>query len=467
MSLVAYGSSGESDSEDEEQQLAPSSAATVPSAGKVAENFLSGPQISSKDPAAADIHISDDEEDIVPSSNASFIDAYQEPDIMSLIARKLPKSKVEKITQKLENLVDRNEDVSTISKKVDYGTKIEEPPAKKKRGPAKISIPSLKELKDDEDDKPVPRVTVSASKTGSGLFSLLPQPKNTFTRRMNNVAKPETGEEEPVKRSPAVLMNGQQNNLKPSGVRRSGLVPHIIAQPKPKDPSEPTTVPKMAPLSLTAKVSAATAKATPADDSDSDGEDFMGINSGSYFPESAAAKVTPLVNPTPSSSSSLPSASSSTEHIYGLKRPPPPKLPVDPSYVAFDTPDAEDLGPAVAPYPPPNPSYAEPGPFIESQEAIERLAGKAAKRREFADMNIIDINEDEMRGDRNEWMMKALTEEQAPLPNRKNVVKGMEKHKHQITYLAHHAKERDFELRQEWSQARANKRASMNKYGFC
>ena len=35
-----------------------------------------------------------------------------------------------------------------------------------------------------------------------------------------------------------------------------------------------------------------------------------------------------------------------------------------------------------------------------------RLAGKAAKRREFEDMKIIDINEDQMRGDPNVWLTK-------------------------------------------------------------
>jgi len=34
------------------------------------------------------------------------------------------------------------------------------------------------------------------------------------------------------------------------------------------------------------------------------------------------------------------------------------------------------------------------------------LAGKAAKRREFEDMKIIDINEADMRGDPNVWLTK-------------------------------------------------------------
>ena len=85
------------------------------------------------------------------------------------------------------------------------------------------------------------------------------------------------------------------------------------------------------------------------------------------------------------------------------------------------------LGPAVAPYPPPAPTYPEArdslidnevgcshphssllfpsklkkkGNKISPQEAITRLAGKSAKLKEFKDDlkgNIIDINEDDMK----------------------------------------------------------------------
>ena len=34
-------------------------------------------------------------------------------------------------------------------------------------------------------------------------------------------------------------------------------------------------------------------------------------------------------------------------------------------------------------------------------------------------------------------ILQALSEEKAPAPDRKGAVKGLAKHKHQITYLAH------------------------------
>lgn len=95
-------------------------------------------------------------------------------------------------------------------------------------------------------------------------------------------------------------------------------------------------------------------------------------------------------------------------------------------------------------------------------------------------MNIIDVHEDQMRGDPRDWMTKAMTEEKAPRPSGKGP-KGLARSRHQITYLAHQAKERsvtfdmtwftillcrDWELRQDWATSRENRKASANKYGF-
>lgn len=123
---------------------------------------------------------------------------------------------------------------------------------------------------------------------------------------------------------------------------------------------------------------------------------------------------------------------------------------------------------------------------MESDEAILRLAGKQNKLREMKEdpnMKIVDVNEEDMRGDPRVWLTKAMTEEKAPRPTGKGP-KGLARSRHQITYLAHQAKERkvlkfqcinslssqfhfrDWELRQEWATARENKRASANKYGF-
>jgi len=194
----------------------------------------------------------------------------------------------------------------------------------------------------------------------------------------------------------------------------------------------------------------------------------MGSSSNSYFPTPSVPvrDQFKVVNPTPAG----PSAS-----MRSLN----PALPADPSFVSLNMADDVSatgtkyqdlqLGPAVAPYPPPAPTYPEArDSLIDNEEAITRLAGKSAKLKEFKDDlkgNIIDINEDDMKGNPIDWMTKAMTQEQAPRPSGKGP-KGLAKSRHQITYLAHQAKERDWELKQEWATSRENRNASRNKYGF-
>ena len=64
-------------------------------------------------------------------------------------------------------------------------------------------------------------------------------------------------------------------------------------------------------------------------------------------------------------------------------------------------------------------------------------------------MNIIDVHEDQMRGDPRDWMTKAMTEEKAPRPSGKGP-KGLARSRHQITYLAHQAKERSVTFDMTW-----------------
>lgn len=506
MALVAYGSSsGESDSEDEgptitlngvthggakkPQALTPvsntsklkqnssvsnqsinhdegKSSMSLPSPN-ISENFLNEADTSSSSIKEPDFHISDDEEDFGGGTH-DFLNEpkdEKETDIFKLISRKLPAVKHK--LQEANSFVDKNEDTSDIVKKVDYGEKIQLPPSKKKkteRGPAKIGIPSLKELKEAETNAgalPVkPKIT--ASKKGSGLMALLPDPTNKTTRRPLDKSRPETEEElKPVQKVNLMGLGGEpsKNNLKPVGVRKSGLVPHVLAKPVTisKPPAPPKEKEEKAPKNLLVGGYS---------DSDDEDEDMEGLNSGAYFPgpsvpDKYSGGLAARHNTAPEPEQVKP--------MYGLKRPPVPQpiVPADQNFISLD--NADDLGPAVSVYPPPAHMVAAPGgsSLIDNEEAIARLAGKAAKRREFDDMKIIDINEDQMRGDPNVWLTKAMTEEQAPMPDRKAGPKGLAKSKHQITYLAHMAKEKDWELRQEWSQAKANKRASMNKYGFC
>lgn len=471
--VASYGSSSGEESEEEEEVVSVPARALLPTP-KVEENFTQLALQKSKEP---ELDISDDEDfvTIQQEDTPAFLEE-PEPDLFSLISKKLPHAKLASVTPVL---LDTTEDLSSIPEKKDYGERIEEPPAKKKKrdGPVRIGIPALKDLhkslaeEEEEDDRPRP--LVPTSRTGSGLFALLPQPQNKTTRRPLDTTAPETGEERRPpnifnihKEGDGVEATTTSSNLRPQGVRTSGLVPHVLAKPGVSSKAAVKTAPAAA---AQKKVAAAAVAVTPADDSDSDEEDLLGVNSGAYFPvpELPKAGSSSGINPTLA-------ASSSSSYVYGMRRPPPAILPPSAtvggssaSYVSLSV--ADDYGPATAPYPPTAASAAAVYGgelLVDNDEAITRLAGKAAKRKEFKeDFAIIDVHEDDMKADPRVWLTKAMTEEMAPMPNRKGP-KGLVKSRHQITYLAHQAKERDWELKQEWAQARENRRASANKYGF-
>ena len=57
-----------------------------------------------------------------------------------------------------------------------------------------------------------------------------------------------------------------------------------------------------------------------------------------------------------------------------------------------------------------------------SQEALQRLAGAASKRRKVEEEGfnqIIDVNFDDIKPDEREWLTKALTEDDADAPGPK------------------------------------------------
>ena len=68
-------------------------------------------------------------------------------------------------------------------------------------------------------------------------------------------------------------------------------------------------------------------------------------------------------------------------------------------------------------------------------------------------------------GDNKAELMKNITSNYKPPSNREFFGGGSRK-KHQITYLAYVAKEREEELKNTWSQSAFNKKQSRERYGF-
>ncbi|KAK2153498.1 hypothetical protein LSH36_295g04072 [Paralvinella palmiformis] len=94
-----------------------------------------------------------------------------------------------------------------------------------------------------------------------------------------------------------------------------------------------------------------------------------------------------------------------------------------------------------------------------------KLQGKSKWGKE--EINIIDVHADHQTSAVE--LTKHLTEEVDMVSHskkKKDQPTSQQKRKHQITYLAHRAKEREFDLKNQWAQNKMTKRQSQSKYGF-
>lgn len=103
-------------------------------------------------------------------------------------------------------------------------------------------------------------------------------------------------------------------------------------------------------------------------------------------------------------------------------------------------------------------------------KAIEYLCGKRGIKRKHQIVNeteIIDINGEDIKPDKRDWLIKALTEEPVQRPvSLGSGPSGQSKKKHQITYLAHQAKAMELELKNQWAANKLARKQAKSKYGF-
>ncbi|PIK51451.1 putative proline-rich protein PRCC [Apostichopus japonicus] len=101
-------------------------------------------------------------------------------------------------------------------------------------------------------------------------------------------------------------------------------------------------------------------------------------------------------------------------------------------------------------------------------KAFQRVVGKG--NIDPSTLNIIDVNADEHMGTVNaeDWMLKSMTEEKEAREElrKEQLPTHQQKRKHQITYLARQARERELELKNSWAQNRMTRKQTQAKYGF-
>lgn len=299
---------------------------------------------------------------------------------------------------------------------------------KKKKEKKKIQfiIPSLSEFaeeEEEEEEKEIPeRKKVQPSSLGTGLFAVLPEPKNLAVKE--------------TKRS---------------------LVPHILTK-RPTEP--PPKKPRKAPTQVRPLVEA--------NDSDEEAEtggssDFFSLTDTAPDPATlgrAVASITtapdvePPVPRTPVSQNLPVSEDRVNEPVASMN------AYTDNVYHQTHS-EEQDF------YPVQGQEEQTPQPASFDQEAMLRLTGKRRGKGEA--INFIDVSADDALLTRDEWMTKALTEEkptQSFSKKREGMPSQRTKQKHQITFLAHQAKERELELKNNWAQNRMTKMQTQAKYGF-
>lgn len=111
----------------------------------------------------------------------------------------------------------------------------------------------------------------------------------------------------------------------------------------------------------------------------------------------------------------------------------------------------------------------EPGnSAMFDDEAFMRLQGKRNRGKE--EVKFLEIKGDDQLSGNQQWMTKNMTEEkqtrQSFSKKKGEQPTGQQRRKHQITYLIHQAKERELELKNSWAENKLTRRQTQAKYGF-
>ncbi|KAG0718690.1 Proline-rich protein PRCC [Chionoecetes opilio] len=298
---------------------------------------------------------------------------------------------------------------------------------RKNRKKVKIFVPSLSEFADDDEDeeerKEPPRKKLIPSSSGCGLFAVLPEPKHLATKEAGR-----------------------------------SLVPHILT----KQPSKP--------LKPKRKVLKAAAAPDVADHVSDEDEDEPPTGTSDFFSLSEPLTTGPAMVAGELSTSQVLAAVAPNvelrEKVREVSRVPcsqPEELPsvLQQQYQYSEEEGSSNFVPFSSQ---PEATTAALGGIDEA--TLLRLAGKRGRAEAIS---FIDVNADDALLTREEWMTKALTEEK-PLHGFSKKREGMptqkQKQKHQITYLAHQAKERELDLKNTWAQNKMTKMQSQAKYGF-
>lgn len=330
------------------------------------------------------------------------------------------------------------------------------PKPKKRTEPVKITVPQIERRDSDSDDDEPAKKKLHPQGAGSGLSSLLPQPKNLTVKELDRPLIPHalTKRQEPKGPKPGTPAQGLLgSSASPSAIKAAAksaalqLARQIATDDQDEEDITPQNYFSLGESSqpLPAVVPSfdpepgAPAENLPFSAADEPGQsdaplDFGGNHEGAggawggHFPQYQQPMAGPEAYP---------------EGYYN-----------EPYY--------QDPNPGLA-------EAEEPGhSAMFDDEAFMRLQGKRNRGKE--EVKFLEIKGDDQLSGNQQWMTKSMTEEKQ---NRQSFSKkkgeqptGQQRRKHQITYLIHQAKERELELKNNWAENKLTRRQTQAKYGF-
>ncbi|XP_011500307.1 PREDICTED: proline-rich protein PRCC [Ceratosolen solmsi marchali] len=431
MSLVAYGSSDESDNEEETSEQPQverkTQSAAIQNVNKTSKLQLPVPKLEEP-------HELEGESTNNHKEQTLNFDVIPKP--------KLIEENIEINLQEIDN--------APMPKKIDYGL-IEKPP-KKKKGPIKISIPSLSDFKDVDEECEQNHMKKQTSQKTSGLINLLPPPKSSLVTMKTNVMVPHALTKKPIEIKKPIQTN----------------VPSI----QPKKMNNKSIAQKKAESSKLMSVFNYTSDSEDEDNEvSSSGIDFFSLSAPTSIPDeilpTSVRNEIDAITALPSSNESNRVEENSLNEANKTNKGLTSNIMNLPKEEILLKNKAE-VGPKL-PIPEQEYNVDSEGNVAFDEKAIEYLCGKRGVKRknEFDNVDIIEISGEDIKPDEREWMIKALTDEAAQRPVSVGAgPSGQSKKKHQITYLAHQAKAMELELKNQWAQNKASRQQTRSKYGF-
>ncbi|XP_070541877.1 proline-rich protein PRCC-like [Ptychodera flava] len=492
MSLVNYGSSDESDSEEENMHMPKS---TASSSGDSFSSTTARKQTPLPVSSARSLLSS------LPPPKSASVDT----DVVTIGYGKGTKTMSE--STNTETSVKQGGQPSSTTDRPMRSLNL---PPPKKGQPVKITVPSLPDPDSDEDE-PAPKKARPSSQ-GSGLFALLPQPKHAIAKENNRILIPHTLTKKPSVQKPQVktpATSTKPQTSKPA-VRTSGMAGFLnYGSDEDDEPSSFFSLDEKDTQKLNTERQVQNVKSENVSSTVnqtlntkiSSGQDTplafknsqSNLHQNNSISMQQAAKIPPVSDHLASSSatSTMPmnradapldfsrssNAVSSSSHGYGASGNSygysqqyqhsyqdynqPYQEPYQ-QYTVTEDQSSGYLGNNQEQY-----QAAESTSHDDyiNDEGFKRLQGK---KRQGEAIQIIDIQEDRQDYTSTEWVSKHQTEEKeyrAKL-RKEQLPTSQQRKKHQITYLAHQAKERELELKNSWAENRLTRKQTQAKYGF-